>query len=1202
MTKYLKNNVLLMLIVSCMLALSAAGQNTPNAGEVAISIASITPSINTGQDYSPWLDDDLNNLVQDNWSPANFQYIDVTLQLQRPTVLSRLSLFDYQGIFLAQPATIYAQNGSQRTLIGVFTGLLYNQYVDMPVAGTVTADAIIIHKFCNNIPVKIKIFGRTGTSTPTPPPPPTTPQTVAAVLTFAALPTRTVGASPFALTASSTNAVTPITYTSSNPAVVSVSSATGQWWATVTGAGTATITAAQVASATYLAANASQPQLVQATTVPNTPPAPSTPTTGRIPLDPTRWYSLNNVANNIQGMFDGSTSTGPVMGWGKILDTYDAYYTLLPGEAISLESIRLFDAGNGSTTNPMTLSVLTDTWQRVSVATFTGGHNGQWVGPANQPGSFQLSSPFSNIRALIITASWNYPNEIELYGSYVPGPALPMVDPMALAVQKQIKLRQEMGINAFEWDLEDPNVPYQIDETRLAAVKNFTGIRHYMDWEKLESSQGNYTFNPVHSGGWNYDALYQRCKTEGIEVLACLKTLPNWLLNTYPSSERDMENVPVRYGQDFADPNSYSEQAKVGFQYIARYGYNPSVNPSLVHVDPSTRWAGDGVNQVRIGMGLIKYIECENERDKWWKGRKAYQTGREYAANLSAFYDGNKNTMGPGVGVKNADPSVQVVMAGLASPNTDYVRGMIDWCRQYRGTSANGTVNLCWDVINYHLYSNDARSSQSGNSTRGAAPEVSEAGQVAQDFVRIAHQYANDMPVWVTETGYDTNQGSPLKAIAIGNKSVLQTQADWILRTALLYARWGVERTFFYQLADDNPNNPTQFSSSGLINADHTPKLAADFLRQTAKLLGGFTYTGTISRDPLVDRYEANGRTAYALVVPDERARTANYTLNLGSADSAYIYRPVGGQANMSVTRVRTQNGQVQLAVTETPTFVIAGSGTTTTTPPTTGCTDTGSIQWEQWTNIGGTSLSSIPTSTPPNNTLTLTQFESGQNVGDNYGSRIRGYICPPQNGSYQFRISGDDDCQLWLSSDDNPVNKVPIAGFSGWTNYHEWAKYATQQSVPVALLAGHRYYIEAQQKQGGGNDNVSVAWTLPSGQEEMPIPGSRLIPFVTSAARMAQPLAATTGLAGQAPELTIYPNPFTDQTAVEFSLSSPGTVTLAVYDIQNRLVKRLFSGTSEAGTRQRFVFSGAGLSQGVYIVQLITPTKVMTQKLIRTD
>ena len=72
---------------------------------------------------------------------------------------------------------------------------------------------------------------------------------------------------------------------------------------------------------------------------------------------------------------------------------------------------------------------------------------------------------------------------------------------------------------------------------------------------------------------------------------------------------------------------------------------------------------------------------------------------------------------------------------------------MIDWCREFRGYKANGQVNLCWDVINQHLYANDARSSQNGGGSRGAAPEVSGVGEQAAAFIATSHQYASGMPV-----------------------------------------------------------------------------------------------------------------------------------------------------------------------------------------------------------------------------------------------------------------------------------------------------------------------------------------------------------------------------------------------------------------------------------------------------------------------
>lgn len=57
--------------------------------------------------------------------------------------------------------------------------------------------------------------------------------------------------------------------------------------------------------------------------------------------------------------------------------------------------------------------------------------------------------------------------------------------------------------------------------------------------------------------------------------------------------------------------------------------------------------------------------------------------------------------------------------------------------------------------------------------------------------------------------------------------------------------------------------------------------------------------------------------------------------------------------------------------------------------------------------------MGGIPTQATPNATAILTQLEAGRNIGYFYGARIRGYLCPPQSGSYVFRLAGDDYCQL---------------------------------------------------------------------------------------------------------------------------------------------------------------------------------------------
>lgn len=656
----------------------------------------------------------------------------------------------------------------------------------------------------------------------------------------------------------------------------------------------------------------------------------------KIPVDPKRWYQVVNATNGLDALFDGDTAKAVNTGFGKLLPSFDAYYPLLDGEQFTLEQIRFYDGAGENTEEPMTLSILTDQWERIPIARFIGNKYQTWVGPdPNQPTSFTLKKSISNARYLVLNSYGSYPVEMELYGTYQVGQE-PVLAPL-----QPTPFRNKAGINGFEWNIEDSDAPTAlrpVDDKRVNAIKSFSSFRHYMDWDKLEAKQGHYTFNPTFSGSWDYDAMYERLKAENIDVLACFQTLPKWMEETYPAGGRDYSNVPARYGTDLSAPGSYLEHARVAFQYIARYGSNRRVDPALLMVSSEKTWAG--VNTKKIGLGLIRYIECNNEPDKTWKGRNGYQSPREYAANLSAFYDGHKSTLGAGVGVKNADPFVQVVIGGISASTTDYVRAMIDWCKEFRGYRPDGSVDLCWDVINQHLYANDAQSSQNGGASRGAAPELAGVGEQAAAFVKLARQYARGMPVWITEAGYDINQGSPFRAIPIGNKSVLATQADWILRTALLYSRVGIDRVFFFQAYDGNVADPTQFSSMGLLIDDATKsrKPAADFLYQATNLLGDYRYQETVKptngpTDLIIDRYGLDGQSAYVLVIPDERGRTDTYSLSVNPGDSVLVCVPTAGQREMTRTVIGSQTGTISVNVSETPVFVmpLTGSGTEVT-------------------------------------------------------------------------------------------------------------------------------------------------------------------------------------------------------------------------------------------------------------------------------
>ncbi len=160
--------------------------------------------------------------------------------------------------------------------------------------------------------------------------------------------------------------------------------------------------------------------------------------------------------------------------------------------------------------------------------------------------------------------------------------------------------------------------------------------------------------------------------------------------------------------------------------------------------------------------------------------------------------------------------------------------------------------------------------------------------------------------------------------------------------------------------------------------------------------------------------------------------------------------------------------------------------------------------------NLGGSLASLTNTANNPNwpnnpaaaYTQVFTNFETGVNTGmNNYGQRLRTFVVPPMNGYYTFWIASDDNSLLLLSSNENPANETPIASVASWTNWRNFTAETNQQSAPVYLQGGRRYYLEALMAQGYGGDNLTVQWALPNGTIELPLTtssaaGTLLIPF----------------------------------------------------------------------------------------------------------
>jgi hypothetical protein len=134
-----------------------------------------------------------------------------------------------------------------------------------------------------------------------------------------------------------------------------------------------------------------------------------------------------------------------------------------------------------------------------------------------------------------------------------------------------------------------------------------------------------------------------------------------------------------------------------------------------------------------------------------------------------------------------------------------------------------------------------------------------------------------------------------------------------------------------------------------------------------------------------------------------------------------------------------------------------------------------------------------------PNNpasayTHVFTSFETELNTGvNNYGQRLRAFVVPPTSGNYVFGIASDDVSDLFISTDETPANERLVASVSTWTSWREFSKESNQQSAPIYLQGGQRYYLEGLMQQGGGGDNLTVQWQLPNGTVELPLASGSL-------------------------------------------------------------------------------------------------------------
>ncbi|MCP5543085.1 MAG: hypothetical protein H7A49_04175 [Akkermansiaceae bacterium] len=161
----------------------------------------------------------------------------------------------------------------------------------------------------------------------------------------------------------------------------------------------------------------------------------------------------------------------------------------------------------------------------------------------------------------------------------------------------------------------------------------------------------------------------------------------------------------------------------------------------------------------------------------------------------------------------------------------------------------------------------------------------------------------------------------------------------------------------------------------------------------------------------------------------------------------------------------------------------------------------TGGLFRENWFLLEGSTpvdLTSSPRYPGDADQESLVGAMEDEATGKNTGTRLRGWIHPPVSGDYTFWISGDDEARLLLSDDDS-ATAVQICEATNSSGFRQYDASASQQSSPISLIGGQRYYIELLHKRagasGGTAGSFSVAWEGPGFTRE-PVAASFLSPW----------------------------------------------------------------------------------------------------------
>lgn len=420
-------------------------------------------------------------------------------------------------------------------------------------------------------------------------------------------------------------------------------------------------------------------------------------------------------------------------------------------------------------------------------------------------------------------------------------------------VERLRPVNSKIGTNAFFAEL-DPNY--------MGDLSSMTRFYNNFDWVLREDfhPQGSAVgktpddiqMSFINSHMWNYQEKILEALESGQKILFTLTNSPICLRDANATGNLNGAKpldpgLNIRDMSKTTDPQSYKFMARFCALVAGKLGSN-----TAAPLEYMSAW-DSGETTVGVGLGYVEYFEFGNEVDRNWEGVDAFRAPQELAAELSAYYDGHKNTMGPFMGLKAGDPNAKLLTPGLIGVNISYMWEMMRWWDLHRGI---GDYPI--DVINFHHYNQytDAPDTPvySTVPAYGLPPEFGDQIRQTSGMVGFKSTEAQRMEVWCTEIGYGEQNGGVTSPRDATKELRGIHKGVWLVRTQLICIYVGLDVTCQFWYAGDTVNvddlNPNVITREAFYTCGYMDGIA-NFADRHRKPLIAYWYMNAFRNDML---------------------------------------------------------------------------------------------------------------------------------------------------------------------------------------------------------------------------------------------------------------------------------------------------------------------------------------------------------------